>query len=435
MHYINISFSHKNSTLEIREKLTYPDDENVEGCLRVLNESETINETILISTCNRMEIFCSCSDISAATSHIFEKLTARSGIAIEELEGRADIFDDSSAIHHLFTVASSLDSMVIGETQIAGQLKDAFRFSYDKGYCGQKLARAMHNAFKCAAKVRNATDISSKPVSIASVAVSKLKSVLERVEGKKALIIGVGEMSEITAKHMISNGADVYIMNRTKDKAFTLAEECGAKVLDFDQLPHIINEFEILFTATSSPVPIITDDIIKRCGFDRYWFDLAIPRDIVYHKGERINLYQIDDLKTIVDENRGLREDEARKAHTIIGRSTVAFFEWLDTLNIEPMIKEIYEKAFEAAKIESNRVINNGYIPKEYEEQVHKMGEQVMKRFLHDMTSKMRSVSEDSKSDMISGAMQFLINKDAETEMPDKYKCEHALNVIQQGSK
>lgn len=435
MHYINISFSHKNSTLEIREKLTYPDDENVEGCLRVLNESEVINETILISTCNRMEIFCSCSDISAATKHIFEKLTARSGIAIEELEGRADIFDDSSAIHHLFTVASSLDSMVIGETQIAGQLKDAFRFSYDKGYCGQKLARAMHNAFKCAAKVRNATDISSKPVSIASVAVAKLKSVIESVEGKKALIIGVGEMSEITAKHMISNGADVYIMNRTKDKAFTLAEGCGAKVLDFDQLPHIVNEFEILFTATSSPIPIITDDIIKGCDFDRYWFDLAIPRDIVYHKGERINLYQIDDLKTIVDENRELREDEARKAHTIIGRSTVAFFEWLDTLNIEPMIKEIYEKAFEAAKIESNRVINNGYIPKEYEEQVHKMGEQVMKRFLHDMTSKMRSVSEDSKSDMISGAMQFLINKDTETEMPDEYKCEHALNVIQQGSK
>ena len=434
MHYLNISFSHKNSTLEIREKLSYPDDENVAGCLININSSDAINETILISTCNRMEIFCSCSDIARATQHIFNKLTARSGISIEELEGRADIFDDSSAIHHLFTVASSLDSMVIGETQIAGQLKDAFRFSYDSGHCGQKLARAMHNAFKCAAKVRNATDISSKPVSIASVAVSKLKSVLDSVEGKKTLVIGIGEMSEITAKHMVSNGADVYIMNRTKEKAFTLAEECGAKVLDFDQLPHIINEFEILFTATSSSIPIITDEIIKPCDFDRYWFDLALPRDITYHKGERINLYQIDDLKTIVNENRGLREEEARKAHTIIGRSTVAFFEWLDTLNIEPMIKEVYEKAFEAAKQESERVIKNGYIPKEYEKQVHKMAQQVMKRFLHDMTSKMRSVSEESKSDMITGAMQFLIKKE-KVEMPDKYKCEHALNVIQKAAK
>ncbi|MDD2449768.1 MAG: glutamyl-tRNA reductase [Sulfurimonas sp.] len=434
MHYLNISFSHKNSTMEIREKLSYPDDEHLHACLSKLNESEAINESILISTCNRMEIFCSCSDIVVATKHIFEKLTARAGIPIEELEGRADIFDDSSAIHHLFSVASSLDSMVVGETQIAGQLKDAFRFSYDKGYCGQKLARAMHNAFKCAAQVRNATEISSKPVSIASVAVAKLKSVLDSVDGMKALVIGVGEMSEITAKHLASNGADVYIMNRTKETAFTLAAECGAKVLDFDQLPRVINEFEILFTATSAPNPIITDEIIKSCDFDRYWFDLALPRDINYHKGERINLYQIDDLRTIVDENRGLREDEARKAHTIVGRSTVAFFEWLDTLNIEPMIKDIYSKAFEAAKIESDRVIKNKYIPKEYEQEVRKMSEQVIKRFLHDMTSKMRSVSQDSKSDMITGALQFLI-KNEKQEMPDKYKCEHDLNVAQKGSK
>ncbi|OHE07757.1 MAG: glutamyl-tRNA reductase, partial [Sulfurimonas sp. RIFCSPLOWO2_12_FULL_34_6] len=376
------------------------------------------------------EVLCSCSDIASATQYIFEILAARSGISIDELEGRADIFDDSSAIHHLFSVASSLDSMVIGETQIAGQLKDAFRFSYDNGFCSQKLARAMHHAFKCAAKVRNATDISSKPVSIASVAVAKLKSVLDSVHGKKALVIGVGEMSEITAKHLISNGADVYIMNRTKEKAFALAQECGCKVLDMDELPNAVNEFEILFTATSASEPIITDAIIKPCDFERYWFDMAVPRDINYHKGERISLYVVDDLKNIVDENMSLREDGARKAHGIIGRSTVEFFEWLDTLNIEPMIKEIYQKAFEAARVESQRVIKNWYIPKEYEAQVHKMSEQVMKRFLHQMSSKMRSVSEESKSDMVTSALQFLIKKD-KNDVPDTYKCEHNLNIIE----
>ncbi|MDD5372106.1 MAG: glutamyl-tRNA reductase [Sulfurimonas sp.] len=430
MHYLNISFSHKNSTLEIREKLSYKDDDALKACLAKLNSGEAINESVLISTCNRMEVLCSCSDIALATQHIFEMLAARSGISIEELEGRADIYDDSSAIHHLFSVASSLDSMVIGETQIAGQLRDAFRFSYDSGFCGQKLARAMHHAFKCAAKVRNATDISSKPVSIASVAVAKLKSVLDSVEGKKALVIGVGEMSEITAKHLASNGAVVYIMNRTEYKAQKLADECGVKVLDFSELPNAVNEFEILFTATSAPEPIITDEIIKQCDFERYWFDLALPRDINYHKGEKINLYVIDDLKNIVDENMSLREDGARKAHGIIGRSTVEFFEWLDTLNIEPMIKEIYQKAYEAAKTESDRVIRNGYIPKEYEAQVHKMSQQVMKRFLHEMTSKMRSVSEESKSDMVTSALQFLIKQD-KNEMPDKYKCEHALNILE----
>lgn len=430
MHYLNISFSHKNSTLEVREKLSYKDDNATKGCLTKLNAGEAINESILISTCNRMEVFCSCSDIALATQHIFEMLAARSGVSIEELEGRADIFDDSSAIHHLFSVASSLDSMVVGETQIAGQLRDAFRLSYDNGFSGQKLARAMHHAFKCAAKVRNATDISSKPVSIASVAVAKLKSVLESVEGKKALVVGVGEMSEITAKHLLSSGADVYIMNRTRENAQKLAFDCGAKVLDYSELANAINEFEILFTATSAPEPIITDEIIKSCDFERYWFDLALPRDINYHKGDKINLYVIDDLKSIVDENIGIREDSARKAHGIIGRSTVEFFEWLSTLNIEPMIKEIYQKAFEAARIESERVIKKGHIPKKYEAQAKKMAEQVMKRFLHEMTSKMRSVSEESKADMVTSALQFLIQKD-KSDIPDKYKCEHALNIIE----
>lgn len=412
MHYLNISFSHKNSTLEIREKLSYPDNDSMAICLEKLNSNESISETMLISTCNRMEVFCSCSDIQQATKHIFKMLTIKADVPIEELEGRADIYDDSSAIHHLFSVASSLDSMVIGETQISGQLKDAFRYSYDNGFCGQKLARVMKHAFKCAAKVRNATDISSKPVSIASVAVSKLKSVVDDIAGKKALIIGIGEMSEITAKHLLANGAEVYVMNRTEHKAQKFAEEFGIKVLGMDKLTTAINEFEILFTATSSPNAIITDDVISPCDFDRYWFDMALPRDINYHKGERINLYTIDDLKTIVDENKGLREDASRKAHSIIGRSIIDFFEFLDTLDVEPIIKEIYQKAFQAAKAEGDRAIKNGYIPKKYETEIHKMGEQIMKRFLHDMTSKMRDVSEDSKSDMISGTLKYLIQKD-----------------------
>ena len=421
MHYLNISFSYKNSDLTIREKLTYPDDKTLKGCLTKLNASDFINETILISTCNRMEIFSSCSDITQAKQHILKMLSQRAGIDSSELENRADIYDDSSAIYHIFKVASSLDSMVIGETQIAGQLKDAFRFSYDRGFCDKKIARAIRSAFKCAAKVRNATDISSKPVSVASVAVSKLKLVLDNLNGKKTLIIGVGEMSEITAKHMISNGSDVYIMNRTKQKAQTLADECGAKVVEYGQLDRAVNEFEIIFTATSSNTPIITNDMIEFCDFSRYWFDLAVPRDINCSDDKNVNLYTVDDLTSIVDENKSLRENEARKAHGIVGRSVVEFFEWLDTLNVEPIIKEIYQKAYKVAQIESSRAITKGYIPKEYEEQARKMAEQTLKRFLHDMTSEMRATSNEPKTDSISGMMQLLANSKSD-EIPDKYK-------------
>jgi len=416
MHYLNISFSHKNSTLEIREKLSYPDDENKHQCLKALLSNESIAEAILISTCNRMEVLCNCNDIPIATQHIFKMLSKRSNINVEELEGRADIYDDSMAIHHLFSVASSLDSMVVGETQISGQIKNAFRFAYDNGYCHKKLARAIKSAFKCAAKVRNSTDISSKPVSMASVAVSKLKSLEESLVGKKALVIGVGEMSSIAAKHLVSAGADVYIMNRTQHKAKLLAQECNTKVIAFEELPNAINDFEILFTATSSHEPIITDTIIKACDFDRYWFDLALPRDINYNKGEKIHLYVIDDLKLIVDENLRFREEAARFAFGIIGRSVVDFFEWLNTLDIEPLIKDMYLKAEKAASNETKRVMKSGYIPKEYEQQAQKMCEQALKRFLHDMTSKMRMASEDSQTDLLEGAMASIMKERKEIQ-------------------
>ena len=391
--------------MEIREKLSYPDDENKRGCLTLLTSKDAISEAILISTCNRMEVLCNCSDIPVATQHIFEMLSRRSGISIEELEGRADVLDDSSAIHHLFSVAASLDSMVIGETQIVGQLKDAFRFAYDNQFCGKKLARAMKSAFKCAAKVRNATDISTKPVSMASVAVNKLKALVPDVQGKKALIIGVGEMSEITAKHLVNAGADVFIMNRTLHKAEALAKECGTKSLAFSELEKAVNEFEILYTATSSYEPIITDAIIESRDFDRYWFDLALPRDINYHKGERINLYVIDDLKVIVDENICSREEASRSAHGIIGRGVVEFFEWLSNQDVEPLIKEIYTRADRAAKDETARVMESGYIPKEYEAQAQKMCEQALKRFLHEITTNIRTGVEDSATDVIQGAI------------------------------
>ena len=426
MHYLTISFTHKNSTIEIREKLSFSDEEHLKECLTRLNSSEAIHESILISTCNRMEVLVSCSSVMTATKHIFKLLNERSGISEEELEGRADIFDDQGAIHHLFSVASSLDSLVVGETQIAGQLKDAFRFSYDNNYCGQKLSRAMHYAFKCAAEVRNITNISSKPVSIASVAVNQLRDILKDLEGKKALVIGVGEMSEITAKHLISNGVEVYIVNRTRANAEELAVNCGAKVKDFSELPTLVNEFEILFTATSSKEPIITDKIIENCDFERYWFDMALPRDISFSHGENINLFVIDDLKSIVHENLTIREDEARRSYEIIGRQTMHFYEWLRSLSVEPIIKEIYTQAKKAAEDETARVISSGYLPKEYEKEIQKMNEQVLKRFLHDITHKIRQVSGEANADTMIESLKFLIQSE-KSELPNKYKCEHMI--------
>jgi len=412
MHYLNISFTHKNSNLDIREKLSYPDDKDKHRCLQALLKSEHIIGAILISTCNRMEVMANCTDVEGATADAFKHLSARAEIPVSELKEHADIFDDSTAIHHLFSVAASLDSMVLGETQIVGQLKDAFRFSYDNNYCGKKLARAMRNAFACAAKVRNTTEISSKPVSMASVSVSQLKSLVPDLKGRKALVIGVGEMSEITAKHLITVGADVYITNRTEHKAQKLALECCTKTLPFTQLANVINEFEILFTATSAPEPIITDAIVKPCSFDRYWFDLALPRDIECSEDEKIHSFVIDDLTSIVDDNLEFRENAARSAHGIIGRGVVEFFDWLSAQDIEPTIKEMYQKANAAAVKETQRAINKKYIPKEYEKEAQKMCEQALKTFLHEITVHIRNGEDDFKSELINGAVSSIMKQE-----------------------
>lgn len=429
MHYLLISFSHHNSTLEIREKLALNADDEAKICLEKMTVHPAINEALVLSTCNRLEVLASAKSVSEATEYIFQLLSKNSKISIEELEGRADVFEDHGAMHHLFNVAASLDSLVVGETQIAGQLKDAYRFSYDNGFCAQKLSRAMHYAFKCAAEVRNATSISSKPVSIASVAVAKAKAEVSEIEDKRALIIGAGEMSRLCAKHLSSAGCECVLMNRTLAKAEEIADECGelVSVRDYSELKDAINEFDLVFTATGAPGSIITRDMVKPSLFDRHWFDMAIPRDIDDCDMLGLHIHRIDDLKNIVNENLALREDEAKLCYSIVGRYTIEFFEWLQSLSVEPFIKGIYEKAMQCAKAETGRVMDKGFIPKEYEEQALKMNEQVLKRFLHDMSQRMRKMSMNVESDTLIESMKYLFDHDDDTvkDAPNTYKCEH----------
>lgn len=420
MHYLIVSLSHKNSDVALREKFTYTDDQK-ERCLQNLLKSGVISEAMMLATCNRVELYGCCSDVDGALEHMLHLLSAKSDLPKEFIKETAEIVDDSSAIHHLFAVASSIDSMVVGETQIAGQLKDAYRFSSEKGYCAQKMSRAVEHAFKTAAKVRNFTEISSKPVSVASVAIYQVKEKVANLSEKKALVIGVGEMSEICAKHLISDGVATYITNRTKEKAEQLAKICGAQVYDFGDLHKAVNEFDIIFTATSAQYPIITNDLIEDVSRERFWFDLAIPRDIEISHKENIYLFSIDDIKNVVDANKAQREQDVRKAHGIVGRSVVAFYEWLDALNVEPMIKEIYIKAQKAVELEMERALKKGFLPQEYSYEAQKMANQAIKRFLHDMTKKMREVSTEAKSDSMSGAMQYMLNSQRDN-IPDKYK-------------
>ncbi len=409
MHFLVVSFTHKNTTLAIREKLAFSNDAQKEEFLTKIWAEPGIDEVMVTSTCNRIEVFCRCSDIDDATMLILLHLHNRSGIPADELEARADTHEDRSAIHHVLSVVSSLDSMVVGETQISGQIKDAFTFAKTHGFCGAKLAGVIHHAFRCAAEVRNVSDISSKPVSIASVAMQQLKRDAGDISGKRALLIGAGEMTVLTARYLVREGVSITLMNRTRAKAEAIAEEFDAQVIDFEELASVIDEFELLVTATGATEPIIKKEDINFSIRDRYWIDMAVPRDIEEFESDSITLYSVDDLKSIVNENLILREDEAKASFGVIRKFTTSYYDIQQQQRIEPMIKEVYLRAMQAAKEESERAVKKGYLPKEYAEQAEKMAEQALKRFLHGKMKRLRSVTEETKSESLMGALSHIL--------------------------
>ncbi|WP_299548406.1 glutamyl-tRNA reductase [uncultured Helicobacter sp.] len=437
MDYYILSYSHKNTNISTREKLSLDiKDPKTAEFLKDLVENKFIAEAVILSTCNRIEFILNVQNAPKAEEFLLDKLSVFSGIALEDLKKHADSYENVSAIHHLFSVASSLDSLVVGETQIAGQLKNAFKFSYEIGCCGLYLSRAIHFAFRCAASVRNSTSISQNSVSVASTAVVKAKEVLGDLSGKEALVIGAGEMSVICAKHLTNANCAVILMNRDFQNAENVCKsvlqsnpKAKIRVESFKDMGEYINAIPLLFSATSAPHTIITADMVVNKDWNRYWFDLAMPRDIehdIMDIQSNVQIYAVDDLEDIVRKNLALREEQARIAYGIVGRSTQEFFNWLQTLNVEPLIKTIRSLAKDSALKELQKGITKGYLPKDYEKNIEKTLHNAFNVFLHHLTINLKSVSNTPKGDSVVESLRFLFDLDSEDKMLESYKCEYA---------
>ncbi|MFP4486816.1 MAG: glutamyl-tRNA reductase [Campylobacterales bacterium] len=436
MHYSIVSFTHKNCDILTRERLALDSDEKKASFLGRLNSADFINESMVLSTCNRVEVIVNTRDHFRATDRIFNEIANYSNIDISELEGRADIYEDNGAIHHLFSVASSLDSLVVGETQISGQLKDAFKFSFENGFCSQKLSRVAHFAFKCSAEVRNCTGISKTPVSVASAAVVKAMAIYGTLEDRFALVIGAGEMSLLAAKHLVGHGAKVVVVNRDIERGREIVDEIGkgCEARAFSELKELLNSYPLLFTATSAPHHIITKDMIEKREFARFWFDLAVPKDIATDiECDNIEVVEVDDLQDIVSKNMALRQEQAKEAYKIVGRYSHEFYKWLKTLSIDPVIKRVRKTARDSSFKEIERAISKGYIPKEYEHAVKKVLHSAFNSFLHTPTTVLKDISKEPHADTVIESLKVLFDiKDdvgREFKMLDKYKCEeHTSN-------
>ncbi len=428
MSYLVISFSHKNIDIKMREKLAFNSDEEKDRFIKQILENQHTKEAVLLSTCNRVEIITRSSNIKISARDIIEKLAAHSKVDFDLLYNRADIYDNDGAVHHLFSVASALDSLVIGETQIVGQLKDAFRFSQAKGHCSTNITRVMTFAFKCAANVRNATSLGTGSVSVASTAVAKAKDIIGNTKGVKALVIGAGEMSELTIKHLLSSGFDVILTSRDLKKAQILADtfEANVSVQPYSELSNLLSRTPVMITATSAPYPIITKENAPSASINRYWFDIAVPRDIDENISlNGLEIFSVDDLQDIVNENMSLRAEQAKTAYGIVSRMSLEFFEWLKSLEIEPIVKNLYLKGETIIDKKVKNAIKKGFIRAEEEENIRKLCQTVITEYLHNPSKQLKDISKNMECDIVVGTVQNMFGLNSDSNLSNKYKCDH----------
>jgi len=432
MKYLIVSYTHKNADISVREKLACSSEAVLRELYENIHAINEVEEVLILSTCNRVEILMSVSSHDNVISRVEEVLIKYTNVTEEELSDKGETYKDEDAIYHLFCVGASLDSLVVGETQIVGQLKDAFRFSFDNGYSGQKITRAMIHTFKCSGGVRSQTNITKNPVSVASVAVAQAKELYGgNLGGFTGVVVGAGEMGELLAKHLAAAGANIIIINRNLEKAVKLAEKIehvNVVVEPFSKLKEMVNSYRLLFTATGAQDTIIDKSLVEQVSFERHWFDIAVPRDIEHCECENINIYAVDDLKDIVEKNIQKRQDNANNAYKIVDEFMHSFYKWIHTLNIDPIIKQMRENARSAARDELDRAIKKGYIDSSQEEAVSKILHGAFNSFLHSPTKNLKEIAGTSKADTVVQSVQLIfdINKD-EDKMINTPKCDYLM--------
>lgn len=415
MKYLVLSFSHKNAPLEIREKLSF---EDATPLLDYLRDCGFISESIVLSTCNRMEILMQCEDNYDALQKCFAKLAELSGVKKEVLEGCASSYEGYSAIHHIFLVASSLDSLVVGETQISGQLKKAYRYALKNGYCTTKgLGYVIDFAFKCAGSVRNETGISKNSVSVASIAVTSANDL--PLNQKRAVVVSVGTMGKIAIKHLLSANFNVLLLNRSYQKAVDFKNELqneNLQIAEFGELERVINDCELLFSASSAQKPIITKAMIKKTPHKRYFYDLAIPRDIEENLDSEIEIFSIDSLQKVAEANKEKRKDSINTAYEIVGEQVSEFFKWLNILSVEPIIKHLRNLAKSASMSEIDKAIAKGYLPESCKANLQKTIHNVFNIFLHTPTKNLKNIASSAQLREVEQTLTMLFDIDKDTK-------------------
>ncbi len=331
MEIIVVGANHKTMPVELRERLA------INKASFPFNED--IKEMVILSTCNRVEVYAVTTNAKEGTARIIDFLSQYYCLKKVEFETYLYSYQNEEAVRHLFKVAASLDSMVVGEPQILGQIKSAYEEAFKTKRTGPYLNNLFQKAILVGKKVRNQTEIGKGAVTVSFAAVKLAKKIFGELDNKKILIIGAGKMSEETAKYLIANKSSIFATNRTYEKAVEIAAKFSGRAIKFDELFNILPEIDIVISSTSAPHLIIKKEDIKNLMPLRYYkplffIDIAVPRDIDPDIGniDGIYLYNIDDLQAVVQSNIKLRQKEITKCETIIEKEIKEFYRILHCL-------------------------------------------------------------------------------------------------------
>ncbi len=429
-----LGINHKTAPVSIREKVAFAPGE-IKSALLSLRDKASLHEVAIISTCNRMEIIYrsqenidenpkaneadsnSESDVLLTSQRrIINWLADHHQIEIEQIDRHSYWHNENQAVEHLMSVACGLDSMVLGEPQVLGQVKDAYAYADHAGTAGLYLSRLFQHTFTLAKQVRTDTQIGESAVSVAYAAVTLSKRIFSDYSKVTALFIGAGETIELAARHLVNQGVvDVHVANRTVERAQKLATEFGGHAYSLSSLPDLIEKADIVISSTASPVPIIGKGLMENVIQARrhramFMVDLAVPRDIEAEVASLndVYLYSVDDMQDVIQENLKLREEAALEAKDIISLHRGKYLSWLKSLSSVSLLKDFRTHIEQFKSQEVSRSIaklenilagkeNQGQIDKrEIEKILSELGNRLTQKFMHQPSRSIRQAGEDN---------------------------------------
>ena len=429
MSLITLGLNHKTTPVEMRERLAFT-PENLPDAVKSLASLSCISEAAILSTCNRTELYCSIDpgDNRENDQKLVQWFSDFHNINSAELNDHLYLHDHENTIRHALKVASGLDSMVLGEPQILGQMKQAYAQSNEQGTMGTLLGKLFQHAFSVAKQVRTDTEIGSSPVSVAFAAVSLSKQIFGDLEELTALMIGAGETIELAARHLDAhNIKHIIIANRSVDKAQQLAEQFDGEAIALPQIPEYLAQADIVISSTASPLPILGKGAVEKALKIRkhkpiFMCDIAVPRDVEQEVGELddVYLYTVDDLQEIIQENLESRQQAAEQAADIIEVQVESFLNWQRTLESVDVIREIRESTENLSREileKAKKQLAQGKSP---EEALNFLARTLTNKFLHQPSTQLRQAGQDSRYDLIDYTRSLFLDDQNSKLPPEK---------------